>query len=90
GFAFLTKMLQGLLVLPAFGLAYLMFADNGWWKRIGHLIGATVALIVSAGWFVLATILVPASARPYIGGSTNNTFMDLVWGYNGVGRISGG
>ena len=90
GFAFLTKMLQGLLVLPAFGLAYLMFANTGWIRRIGHLIGATVALIVSAGWFVLATILVPASARPYIGGSTDNTFMDLVWGYNGVGRISGG
>ncbi|MEE3852309.1 glycosyltransferase family 39 protein [Gordonia sp. LSe1-13] len=90
GFAFLTKMLQGLLVLPAFGLAYLVFANNGWLRRIGHLVGATVALIVSAGWFVVATILVPASARPYIGGSTDNTFMDLVWGYNGVGRISGG
>ncbi len=90
GFAFLTKMLQGLLVLPAFGLAYLMFANNGWLKRIAHLVMATVALVVSAGWFVLATILVPASSRPYIGGSTDNTFMDLVLGYNGVGRISGG
>ncbi|MFW0783796.1 glycosyltransferase family 39 protein [Gordonia sp. CPCC 206044] len=90
GFAFLTKMLQGLLVLPAFGLAYLLFANTGWLKRIGHLVGATVALVVSAGWFVLVTMLVPASSRPYIGGSTNNTFMDLVWGYNGVGRISGG
>lgn len=90
GFAFLTKMLQGLLVLPAFGLAYLMFANNGWLKRIGHLIGATIALIVSAGWFVVVTMLVPASSRPYIGGSSDNTFMDLVWGYNGVGRISGG
>ena len=90
GFAFLTKMLQGLLVLPAFGLAYLLFANNGWLKRIGHLILATVALIVSAGWFVVVTMLVPASSRPYIGGSTDNTFMDLVWGYNGVGRISGG
>ncbi|MFW0797772.1 glycosyltransferase family 39 protein [Gordonia sp. CPCC 205515] len=90
GFAFLTKMLQGLLVLPAFGLAYLMFANNGWVKRIGQLLGAMVALIVSAGWFVVVTMLVPASSRPYIGGSTNNSFMDLVWGYNGVGRISGG
>ncbi|MGV9709775.1 ArnT family glycosyltransferase [Gordonia sp. NPDC003424] len=90
GFAFLTKMLQGLLVLPAFGLAYLMFADTGWLKRIGHLVGATVALVVSAGWFVVVTMLVPASSRPYIGGSSDNTFMDLVWGYNGVGRISGG
>ena len=90
GFAFLTKMLQGLLVLPAFGLAYLLFANNGWLKRIGQLVVAAVALVVSAGWFVVATILTPASSRPYIGGSTNNTFMDLVWGYNGVGRISGG
>ncbi|MFT4044679.1 MAG: glycosyltransferase family 39 protein, partial [Gordonia sp. (in: high G+C Gram-positive bacteria)] len=90
GFAFLTKMLQGLLVLPAFALAYLLFANNGWLKRIGQLLAAAVALVVSAGWFVVVTILVPASSRPYIGGSTNNTFMDLVLGYNGVGRISGG
>uniref|UniRef100_UPI003D8D0325 ArnT family glycosyltransferase n=1 Tax=Gordonia sp. B7-2 TaxID=3420932 RepID=UPI003D8D0325 len=90
GFAFLTKMLQGLLVLPAFALAYLLFANNGWLKRIGHLVMAGVALVVSAGWFVVVTMLVPASSRPYIGGSTDNTFMDLVWGYNGVGRISGG
>ncbi|SIR94321.1 glycosyltransferase family 39 protein [Williamsia sterculiae] len=89
GFAFLTKMLQGLLVLPAFGLAYLVFANNGWVKRIAHLLMATAALIASAGWFVVVTMLVPASARPYIGGSTDNTFMDLVLGYNGVGRISG-
>ncbi|UZF56711.1 glycosyltransferase family 39 protein [Gordonia polyisoprenivorans] len=90
GFAFLTKMLQGFLVLPAFGLAYLVFANNGWLKRIGHLLLAAVALIVSSGWFVVVTILVPAASRPYIGGSTDNTFMDLVLGYNGIGRISGG
>ena len=53
-----------------------------------HLIGATVALIVSAV-VVVATILTPA-LRPYIGGSTDNTFMDPVLGYNGIGRISGG
>ncbi|MGO3327740.1 ArnT family glycosyltransferase [Gordonia sp. (in: high G+C Gram-positive bacteria)] len=90
GFAFLTKMLQGLLVLPAFGLAYLLFANNSWLKRVGQLAIATASLIVSAGWFVVATMIVPASARPYIGGSTDNTFMDLVLGYNGIGRISGG
>ncbi|WHU46691.1 glycosyltransferase family 39 protein [Gordonia sp. L191] len=90
GFAFLTKMMQGLLVLPAFALAYLLFANNGWLKRIGQLLLAAVALVVSAGWFVLVTILVPASSRPYIGGSTDNSFMNLVLGYNGLGRISGG
>lgn len=90
GFAFLTKMMQGLLVLPAFGLAYLVFANSGWVKRVLHLVGATVALIVSAGWFVVVTMLVPESSRPYIGGSTDNSFMDLVLGCNGLGRISGG
>ncbi|MCF8569442.1 glycosyltransferase family 39 protein [Gordonia sp. HY002] len=89
GFAFLTKMLQGLLVLPAFGLAYLLLANNTWLRRVGQLAIATVSLIVSAGWFVVVTMIVPASARPYIGGSADNTFMDLMLGYNGIGRISG-
>ena len=90
GFAFLTKMLQGLLVLPAFGVVYLMFANTTVVKRILHLLVAAAALVVSAGWWVLATILWPAASRPYIGGSTNNTVLDLVFGYNGLARITGG
>ncbi|MBJ7289468.1 MAG: glycosyltransferase family 39 protein [Williamsia sp.] len=89
GFAFLTKMLQGLLVLPAFALVYLLLADTGWLKRIGHLLIAAVSLIVGAGWWVLVVALWPAGSRPYIGGSTDNTVMDLVLGYNGLGRILG-
>lgn len=89
GFAFLTKMLQGLLVLPGFGLAYLLFAQNSWLRRIRDLVLGVVAVIASAGWYVLLTVLWPASSRPYIGGSTDGTFMDLVMGYNGVARILG-
>lgn len=90
GFAFLTKMLQGLLVLPAFGLAYLLLANTGWLRRLAHLALATVSLVVAAGWWVLVVALWPAGSRPYIGGSTNNTVMDLVLGYNGLGRTLGG
>lgn len=90
GFAFLTKMLQGLLVLPGFALAYLLFANTSWLKRLAHLGVAAIALVVSAGWWVVAVALWPASARAYIGGSTNNTVLDLVFGYNGLGRIFGG
>src|SRR5215510_4366980 len=54
GFAFLTKMLQGFLVLPGFGLAYLLVAPTSWAKRVLHLLGAVGALVVSAGWWVLA------------------------------------
>lgn len=90
GFAFLTKMLQGLLVLPAFGLAYLVAARWSVWARVRHLLAATLALIAGAGWFVALVSLWPADSRPYIGGSTNNSEWELALGYNGLGRILGG
>lgn len=90
GFAFLTKMLQGLLVLPAFGLTYLVAGQAPLRARSVHLVGAAAALVAAAGWWVAAVQLWPETARPYIGGSTNNTVMDLVLGYNGLGRIFGG
>src|SRR6478752_7495036 len=89
GAAFLTKMLQGFLVLPGFGLGYLLVAPTSWGKRVLHLFGAVAALIVSAGWWVLAVQMTPAAARPYIGGSTDNTVLDLALGYNGINRILG-
>ncbi|WP_373454672.1 ArnT family glycosyltransferase [Rhodococcus sp. 14-2470-1a] len=89
GFAFLTKMLQGLLVLPAFGLTYLVAGQARLGARLLHLFGAFAALVAGAGWWVLTVALWPADARPYIGGSTDNTVMDLVLGYNGLGRIFG-
>ncbi|SBS79734.1 Glycosyl transferase family 39 [uncultured Mycobacterium sp.] len=90
GLAFLTKMLAGLMVLPAFGLAYLLFAPTNWWRRVLHLLGSTVALVLSAGWWVAIVQLWPAGSRPYIGGSTNNNVLNLALGYNGVDRIVGG
>src|SRR6478735_4544864 len=90
GFAFLTKMLQGLLVLPAFGLAYLIAAPITLRRRFLHLLAAAGALIVSAGWYVALVALWPAGSRPYIGGSENNSLWELAIGYNGLGRIFGG
>lgn len=90
GFAFLTKMLAGLLVLPAFGLAYLLFAPTTWRRRLLHLLEAAVALVISAGWWVAVVQLWPAGSRPYIGSSTDNSVLNLALGYNGVDRIVGG
>jgi 4-amino-4-deoxy-L-arabinose transferase-like glycosyltransferase len=89
GFAFLTKMAQGLLVLPAFGLVYLVASPLRLPARIGHLLAAAAAMVVSAGWFVALVALWPAASRPYIGGSTNNSLWELALGYNGLGRILG-
>ena len=89
GFAFLTKMLEGFLVVPALALVYLVAAPTTLFKRVGQVLAAGVAVVVGAGWWVLVVGLWPASSRPYIGGSTDNTVLNLVFGYNGLGRLFG-
>ena len=89
GVAFLTKMLEGFLPLPAFAVTYLLLAPTSWRNRLCHLLGATTALVAAAGWWVLVVQLVPATARPYVGGSTDNTVLQLAIGYNGMTRILG-
>ncbi|WP_207127836.1 ArnT family glycosyltransferase [Actinocatenispora comari] len=90
GFGFLTKMLQAFLVLPAFALVYLVAAPVSLRRRIGHLLAAGAALVVSAGWYVALVELWPAGSRPYIGGSTDNSLLQLALGYNGLSRLTGG
>ena len=89
GFAFLAKMLEGVMVAPALAAAYLVGAPTTARTRLRHVSIAAVACVVSAGWFVVLTLLWPASSRPYIAGSTDNSFMNLVLGYNGFARILG-
>ncbi|GGM14737.1 glycosyltransferase family 39 protein [Dactylosporangium sucinum] len=89
GLGFLTKMLQALLVVPAFALAYLLFAPTGWGRRLVQLLIAGAALVVSAGWWVAIVELTPASWRPFIGGSQDNSILELTLGYNGFGRLTG-
>src|SRR6266496_2236765 len=89
GFGFLAKMLQAFLVVPAFGLAYLIAGPTPVRRRVGQLLVALAALIASAGWWVAIVQLIPAADRPYIGGSTTNSVLQLMFGYNGFGRLTG-
>ncbi len=89
GLAFLTKMLQAFLVLPPLALVYLVEARVGWLKRLGHLLLALAGVVVSAGWWLAIVELWPAASRPYIGGSQDNSILELTLGYNGLGRLSG-
>ena len=89
GAAFLTKMLQAFLVLPGIAAAYLSLAQTSWRARLLHVAAGTAALLASAGWWILIVQLIPARSRPYIGGSTDNTVLELVLGYNGLDRILG-
>jgi len=89
GFAFLTKMLQGFLVLPGFALAYLVAGPPRLGKRLLQLLAGGAAIVASAGWWVAIVQLTPAADRPYIGGSTGNSVLQLALGYNGLGRLTG-
>ncbi|MFI5226488.1 MAG: glycosyltransferase family 39 protein, partial [Candidatus Limnocylindrales bacterium] len=89
GFAFLTKYLQAYLVLPAFAVTYLVAAPVGLRRRIGGLLVAATTVLVASGWWVAIVQAIPASSRAWIGGSTSNSVLDLIFGYDGLGRIFG-
>ncbi|MFF0075223.1 ArnT family glycosyltransferase [Streptomyces sp. NPDC005494] len=89
GLAFLSKTLQAFLILPPLAVLYAVFAPVSVRKRFGQIGLAALAVIVSGGWWVAIVELWPASSRPYIGGSQNNSFLELTFGYNGLGRING-
>jgi len=89
GFGFLTKMLQAFLILPAFAVAYLVAGPAGPGRRVWQLLAGAGAIIVAAGWWVAIVQLTPAASRPYIGGSTTNSVLQLALGYNGLGRLDG-
>ncbi|MBK8074169.1 MAG: glycosyltransferase family 39 protein [Kineosporiaceae bacterium] len=89
GFGFLTKTLQVMLVVPTLGLAWVIMARTTLRRRMVGAFAAVAAMVVSGGWWVAIVELVPASARPYIGGSQTNSFLELTFGYNGLGRING-
>ncbi|MDQ6709877.1 MAG: glycosyltransferase family 39 protein [Candidatus Dormibacteraeota bacterium] len=89
GVGFNTKYLQADLVVPAFILTVLVAAPGRLRRRFGQLLAAAGMLLVSSGWWLVIVDLIPAGSRPFIGGSTNNTVLNLVLGYDGLGRIFG-
>ena len=89
GLGFLTKQLQAVLVVPGIAAVYLLAAPVSVARRIRDGLLAVAAMVISAGWWVAIVELTPAANRPYIGGSTTNSFLDLTLGYNGLGRIFG-
>jgi len=90
GFAFLAKMLQAFLVVPGFAAAYLWAGPpRRLGRRLWQTAGMGAGIIAGAGWWILAAELTPAADRPYFGGSTDNSILQLAIGYNGLGRLTG-
>ncbi|WIX92294.1 glycosyltransferase family 39 protein [Amycolatopsis sp. DG1A-15b] len=88
GCGFVTKMMQAWIVVPGFALAYLAAAIAPVKRRILDLLGAGVVLFASSFWWAALHDWWPG-AKPYMGGSTDGTAWNLIFGYNGFGRIFG-
>jgi 4-amino-4-deoxy-L-arabinose transferase-like glycosyltransferase len=89
GLGFNAKFLQAYLVLPAFVLTWLIAAPTTLVRRVAALVPMAVAGVVSSFWWVAIVDLIPAANRPFIGGSTDGTAFQLLFGYDGLGRIFG-
>jgi 4-amino-4-deoxy-L-arabinose transferase-like glycosyltransferase len=87
--AFNTKTLAGLVVVPGIALAYLLCAPGELSRRIRHLLAAGILMVLVCGAWIALVELTPASQRPFVGGSTNDTELNLTFAYNGFGRVEG-
>jgi 4-amino-4-deoxy-L-arabinose transferase-like glycosyltransferase len=89
GLAFNTKTLAAYLVVPGIALAYVGCAPGSISRRVSQLLVAGLAMLaVSFAWIAFVD-LTPASKRPYVGSSTNNSELGLTFEYNGFGRVEG-
>jgi 4-amino-4-deoxy-L-arabinose transferase-like glycosyltransferase len=89
GAAFLAKLLEALVAGPGLLAAYLLGGPGGLGRRARHSAYAGVAALVAGGWWPALVELTPASARPYVGGTRDNSVVSLMFGYDGFGRLSG-
>jgi 4-amino-4-deoxy-L-arabinose transferase-like glycosyltransferase len=89
GIGFNIKMLQAFLPLPAFFGLYLLGAREKFGRKIFKLfLAGLLLLVISLSWVTIVD-LVPASERPYVGSSSDNSEWTLAIGYNGLSRLFG-
>ena len=89
GLGFEAKMGAALLVVPALAAAYLWVSPRGYLASLRQLLAGLAALVVVGGIWPLLVALTPASDRPYISGTDDNSIWSLILGYNGLGRLAG-
>ncbi|HXZ61822.1 MAG TPA: glycosyltransferase family 39 protein, partial [Acidimicrobiales bacterium] len=86
--AFQAKMLEAWLVVPALGLAYLVAGRGDLWARLVRIVVLSVTSLVLSFSFMIFVTLTPASQRPYVDGSTDNSIFQQVFTYNGFSRVN--
>src|SRR3954470_14081712 len=89
GLAFETKMAVALMVVPGIAAAWMWVAPRGRLTAVRQLLAGGAAMVVVGGAWPLLVALTPASDRPWISGTSDNSIWSLIFGYNGLGRLDG-
>jgi 4-amino-4-deoxy-L-arabinose transferase-like glycosyltransferase len=89
GLAFNTKTLAAYLIVPGISLGYLICAPGSLRRRLLQLLAAGALMVLVSGAWMAYVEATPASQRPFVGSSTNNTETGLTFSYNGFGRVGG-
>jgi 4-amino-4-deoxy-L-arabinose transferase-like glycosyltransferase len=84
--SFHTYMLEAWALWPALIIAWFFTSRSVREKFIDLLMAGTTSLLLSLTW-ILIVWAIPASHRPYIGGTYHNNPFEMVFGYNGLGRF---
>src|SRR4051794_19209548 len=89
GLGFETKMAAALIVVPGLAAAWLWAGPGGGFARVRQLLAGGLAMaVVGLAWPMLVW-LTPASSRPWISGTSDNSIWSLIVNYNGAGRVTG-
>jgi 4-amino-4-deoxy-L-arabinose transferase-like glycosyltransferase len=89
GLGFEAKMGVALMVLPGIAAAWLWAAPRGRRVALHQLtIAGGLTAAVGLAWPVLVW-LTPATDRPWISGTSDNSVWSLILNYNGLGRVTG-
>jgi 4-amino-4-deoxy-L-arabinose transferase-like glycosyltransferase len=87
GVAFNVKLLESVVAVP--GLALLAFMGLGGTvrHRVAQIAGASAVYVAVALLWLTATLLFPASERPWAIGSTNGSAWNAAFVFNGTDRL---
>jgi 4-amino-4-deoxy-L-arabinose transferase-like glycosyltransferase len=89
GLGFETKMGVALVVVPGIAAAWILIAPRGRRRALRELLAAGAALTVVGGAWAALVELTPAASRPWVSGTSDNSALSLIFGYNGLGRVDG-
>jgi 4-amino-4-deoxy-L-arabinose transferase-like glycosyltransferase len=89
GLGFETKMAVALMVVPGIVAAWMWIAPRGRLAALRQLLAGGAAMLVVGGAWPLLVMLTPAADRPWVSGTSDNSILSLIFGYNGLGRLAG-